>query len=65
MAIRWIKVYRENAAPAGRRAPAAGNPSSTVPPERHFPLAVVVGHGLFAVVTLTLVLLTAFGEGGS
>jgi len=25
----------------------------------------VVGHGLFAVVTLTLVLLTAFGEGGS
>lgn len=65
MAIRWIKVYRENAAPAGRRAPAGGNPSSTVPPERHFPLGVVIGHGLFAVVTLTLVLLTAFGEVGS
>jgi hypothetical protein len=38
---------------------------STVPPERHFPVAVVIGHGLFAVATLTLVLLTAFGEGGS
>lgn len=65
MAIRWIKVYRENAAPAGRRAPAGGTVARTVPPERHFPLAVVIGHGLFAVATLTLVLLTAFGEGGS
>jgi hypothetical protein len=65
MALRWIRVYRQNAAPAGRGAPAGGNPLSTVPPERHFPLAVVIGHGLFAVATLTLVLLTAFGEGGS
>ena len=52
LAIRWVKVYRANAA-------------STVPPERHFPVAVVIGHGVFAVATLTLVLLTAFGEGGS
>jgi hypothetical protein len=65
MASRWVKVYRANAAPAGRRAPAGRTVGSTVPPERHFPVAVVIGHGLFAVATLTLVLLTAFGEGGS
>jgi hypothetical protein len=65
MAIRWVKVYRANAAPAGRRAPAGGTVGNTVPPERHFPVSVVIGHGVFAVVTLTLVLLTAFGELGS
>ena len=35
------------------------------PPERNFPLPVVVGHGLFATTTIALVLLTAFGVGGS
>ncbi len=64
MAIRWIKVYRTNAAPAGRRAP-VGGALSTVPPERHFPVTVVIGHGVFAVATLTLVLLTAVHVGGS
>jgi hypothetical protein len=34
-----------------------------VPPERHFPLAVVIGHGLFAVTTVVLVLLTVLGLG--
>ena len=61
----WVKVYRANAAPACRRAPAGGTVGSTVPPERHFPVAVVIGHGLFAVATLTLVLLTALNEVGS
>jgi hypothetical protein len=70
MAVRWVKVYRTNAAPAGRRAPAGGTSAggtsaSTVPPERHFPVSVVIGHGVFAMATLTLVLLTAFGELGS
>jgi hypothetical protein len=60
MAIRWVKVYRTNAAPAGRRAPARPT-VTTVPPERHFPVPVVIGHGVFAVATLTLVLLTTFG----
>jgi uncharacterized membrane protein YqaE (UPF0057 family) len=32
---------------------------------RHFPVAVVAGHGLFAAATLILVLLTALGVGGS
>ncbi|MGO8956582.1 MAG: hypothetical protein ACLQFR_04310 [Streptosporangiaceae bacterium] len=35
------------------------------PPERNFPLPVVIAHGAFAAATLTFVLLTAFGVGGS
>ncbi|MFE3455829.1 hypothetical protein ACFXJ8_43695 [Nonomuraea sp. NPDC059194] len=52
MLARWIPVRRASAAaPAG-------------PAERHFPVAVVIGHGLAAVVTVVLVLLTALGIGG-
>jgi hypothetical protein len=36
-----------------------------VPPERHFPIAVVIGHGIFAFTTVVLVLLTTLGVGGS
>jgi len=36
-----------------------------VPPERHFPVSVVIAHGLFAVTTIVLVLLTVLGAGGS
>ena len=36
-----------------------------VPPERHFPVAVVIGHGLFAVATIVLVVLTLLGVGES
>ncbi len=35
------------------------------PPERNFPLPVVIAHGAFAAGTLTFVLLTALGVGGS
>lgn len=59
MAIRWIGVYRETQAmrvEAGVEARAIGGP-----PERNFPLPVVIGHGVFAVTTLTLVLLIALG----
>jgi hypothetical protein len=56
MLARWIPVYRDRAAaPAG-----AGH---NEPAEHHFPLPVVAGHGLAAVVTLVLVLLTALGMG--
>jgi hypothetical protein len=59
MAIRWIGVYRAPPAAADdAHAPAA------VPPERHFPLPVVIGHGIFAVTTVVLVLLTALGVVG-
>ena len=34
-------------------------------PERHFPIAVVALHGVLAVTTVVLVLLTAIGVGGS
>jgi hypothetical protein len=36
-----------------------------VPPERHFPVSVVIGHGLFAVATIVLVVLTLIGIGSS
>ncbi len=58
MAARWIRVYRTFGAPG---------PSFTrsipVPAERNFPLPVVIAHGLLAVTTLVLVLLTALGAG--
>jgi hypothetical protein len=56
MAARWIGVYRAFAAP--------GPPLTrriAVPPERNFPLPVVIAHGLLAVITLVLVLFTALG----
>ncbi|MFE1950488.1 hypothetical protein ACFW9D_08485 [Streptomyces sp. NPDC059524] len=58
MLARWIPVYRA-------RATAHGPATDEAPAERHFPVAVVLAHGLFAVVTLVLVLLTALGVGGS
>ncbi|MEV4340571.1 hypothetical protein [Streptomyces sp. NPDC049590] len=65
MLARWIPVRRDRAAAVG--APGAASAPGTdgsVPAERHFPIAVVLAHGLFAVVTLVLVLLTALGVGG-
>ncbi|MFF4758363.1 hypothetical protein [Streptomyces sp. NPDC001292] len=50
---------------ARRAAATAQGAEGAVPAERHFPLPVVLAHGLFAVVTLVLVLLTALGIGGS
>jgi hypothetical protein len=54
MFARWLPGYR-----AKEAVTADG------PPERHFPVPVVAGHGLFAATTLVLVLLTALGIGGS
>jgi hypothetical protein len=58
MAARWIRIYRAFAAPG---------PSLTrtkaVPAERNFPLAVVIAHGILAVTTVILVVLTAVGSG--
>jgi hypothetical protein len=34
-----------------------------LPPEQHFPVALIGLHGLLAVITLVLVLLTALGVG--
>jgi manganese efflux pump family protein len=56
MATRWRQ---------GRQAAeaATGQPSTVLPPEQHFPVAVIGLHGLLAVTTLVLVLLTALGIG--
>jgi hypothetical protein len=58
MAARWLGVYRRVAAPG---------PSLTrqtiVPPERNFPLSVVILHGVLAVTTLVLVLFTVLDVG--
>jgi hypothetical protein len=72
MAARWVGVYRTHSAPAAVTVPAGAQGASSgripVPPERHFPLPVVIGHGVLAVTTILLVLLTAlhvFGGSGS
>ena len=60
MAVRWVRVYRAHDAAAVRGARAG----ITVPPERNFPLPVVIGHGIFAAATIVLVVVTALGELG-
>jgi hypothetical protein len=68
MGARWITVYRTHAAPSAVAAGAGAGSArnwTAVPPERHFPLSVVIGHGVFAVVTVVLVVLTTLGVGGS
>jgi manganese efflux pump family protein len=62
MLARWIPTYRARtpAPPAG-----GGTTAAATVAEKHFPVALVGGHGLLAVVTLVLVLLTDLGIGGS
>lgn len=56
MLARWIPVYRSRAVAVSS---GPGTPASAEPAEQRFPLPVVFGHGLLAVVTLVLVLITA------
>lgn len=81
MATRWVVVYRSTAKPASRPVPAAaavgpGGGAAAghlgdsarellVPPERHFPVGVVIGHGVFGFTTVALVLLTTLNIGGT
>jgi manganese efflux pump family protein len=58
MAARWIGVYRAFSDPGP-----SPTRSNTAPPERSFPLPVIAGHGILAVTTVVLVLLTALGAG--
>jgi hypothetical protein len=54
--------------PADTPGHASGQPSLrelAVPPERYFPLSVVIAHGIFAVTTVLLVVLTVLGAGAS
>lgn len=61
MAVRWVSVYRAHPARAGPETAAI---QVTIPAERNFPLPVVIGHGIFAVATLVLVVLTTLHIGG-
>ena len=61
MAARWVKVYRVHGSPAAH----GGRQAMPGPPERNFPLPVVIGHGVFALATIVLVALTAVREIGS
>lgn len=58
MAARWLRVYRAYAAPGPSSARLVA-----VPPERHFPIPVIVIHGICAAVTLALVLFAVFIAG--
>ena len=64
MLARWLPTYRSGVS-AVHSASGTSSPSEEQPAEGHLPLPVVIGHGLFAVATLILVLLTAFRVGGS
>jgi hypothetical protein len=64
MLARWLQGRRVTLAAGATAADgrAAANGSARAP-EQHFPVAVVVLHGLLAATTLVLVLLTALGVG--
>jgi len=62
MFTRWIPVHAAFVAAEARVGVSA---EFDFPAERAFPVSVVVGHGLLATVTFTLVLLTVLGVGGS
>lgn len=47
------------------RTAVAGPVTGDIPPEQHFPVPIVVLHGLLAVTTLALAILAAAGVGGS
>ena len=61
MFLRWIPVYRGPARSAGLPQPPGG--LVALPAEGNFPVVVVTAHGLLAVSTRVLALLTALGTG--
>jgi manganese efflux pump family protein len=63
MLARWLPTYRAEHATATRSPESSG--AGDKAPEAHFPVPTVIAHGLLAVITLVLVLLTALGVGGS
>lgn len=60
MFVRWVPTYRERVSfGTGPGAAHRVTPSHRAPPEQSFPVLVVLAHGVFAVATVVLVLLTA------
>ena len=67
MAGRWLGVYRAHQAPSAVMVPAGARGATAraaVPPERKFPVPVVIAHGVLAAATIAMVLLTALAPGG-
>lgn len=61
MFARWLPTYRARAAIGSGGG--SGASAGAAAPESQFPVVVVGGHGVFAVATVVLVLLTALGVG--
>src|SRR5215467_1831905 len=61
----WSPVEEGPASTPGSSSDQARPGELAVPPERHFPVSVVIAHGVFAVTTVVLVVLIFFGVGGS
>jgi hypothetical protein len=70
MFTRWLGVRRAAPAPAtatvgaGTESATAAAAPGSEPAERHLPVPIVALHGVVAVATVVLVLLTALGVGG-
>jgi hypothetical protein len=62
LAIRWLVVYRATRSRDGRAAGRYAG-AAPAPPERHFPVPVVIAHGLAALTTIVLVVLAALRGG--
>jgi hypothetical protein len=63
-ALRDVWTPADSWATGGTGLSAPGRPGQlAVPPERHFPVSVVIAHGVFATATIVLVLLTTLGIG--
>ena len=66
MAGRWIGVYRMYKAPPAVMVPTVAHGATgraAVPPERKFPVPVVIAHGVLAAATIIMVVLTALIPG--
>jgi hypothetical protein len=62
----WIQRRQTDGGPALAGAPGSATMTEgSTPAEQHFPVAIVVAHGLIAATTLVLVLLAALDVGGS
>ena len=75
MAVRWIGVYRAYGSRSRRSRARVSVPATVgagaggygaapghrmaIPPERHFPVPIVILHGVFATATVVLVVMTA------
>lgn len=61
----WLQRRQTAPAPAGAGGVGTGGLEGSMPAEQHFPVPIVLLHGLVAATTLVLVLLAALKVGGS